>query len=170
MKHNLLLFLFLAGILPLLVSCASQSVPLASVGPHPLAGYSSTGETGSLLVFSDREPSSEGDNPPFYQRTDYEIYNAAGKRVSYVDNVVGYYNSFPRLVWLQPGRYTVKARAKDGLSFNIPVLIELDRTTKVHLDKNWAPPAGTPKGVLVTTPGGYPAGWRSDPPAKPTKG
>jgi hypothetical protein len=121
-------------------------------------------------VFSDREPASEGDNPPFYQPTDYELLDGSGTPISHVDNVVGYYDSAPRLVRLPPGVYSVRARAKDCLTVCIPVIIERDRTTKVHLDENWTPPAGTPKAVLVNAPAGYPVGWRADLPTKPTKG
>jgi len=125
--------------------------------------------TGYLQVFSslavqsdDQNQASNGGNPIWYQHTDYSVYDAEGKRVEHVDNSMGHYSTSPRLVSLPPGNYTVRARGKQWLSINVPVVIKAHRTTKVHLDDNWEPPAGTPKTEVVTGPGGYPAGWSAD--------
>jgi hypothetical protein len=159
----------LLGLIPLVVSCA-QPLTLGPVGPGPSAGRSSSSRTGYLQVFSslaeesdDQNQGGSGGNPVWFQHTDYNIYDAKGKRVKHVDNTVGHYSTSPRLVSLKPGTYTVKARAEDWLSVKIPVLIEPGRTTKVHLDDNWRPPAGTPKAEVVTSPGGHPVGWSADP-------
>jgi hypothetical protein len=158
----------LLGIIPLLASCA-QPITLAPVGPNPFAGRSSSVGTGCLQVFSrlaeqsdDQNQGGGGGNPVWYQHTDYNVYDAKGKLVKHVDNVVGHYSTSPRLVSLRPGNYTVRSQAKGWLSVKVPVVIEADRTTKVHLDENWQPPAGTPKTDLVTAPDGYPAGWSAD--------
>jgi hypothetical protein len=39
------------------------------------------------------------------------------------------------------------------------VVIKAGRTTRVHLDDKWQPPADTPKDELVTMPDGKPVGW-----------
>ena len=101
-------------------------------------------------------------NPIWYQHTDYSVYNAKGKRVKYVDNTTGHYSTSPRILSLPPGRYTVRARAKDWLSVIVPVVIERDRMTQVYLDDGWTPPAGTPKAELVGAPDGRPVGWSAD--------
>ena len=156
----------LLGVIPLLASCASQPITLAPVGPSPFAGGSSSIGTGHLLVFSSlAEQSDDQDqgstDPVWYQHTDYNVYDAGGKLVKHVDNTLGHYATSPRLVFLRPGNYTVRARATEGLSVNVPVVIEGGRTTKIHLDENWKPPAGTQKTEVVSAPGGYPAGWRA---------
>ncbi len=165
----------LLGVIPLLASCASQPITLAPVGPSPFAGGSSSVGTGHLQVFSSLAERSDDQNqsstdPVWYQHTDYNVYDGRGKLVRHVDNTVGHYSTSPRLVSLQPGNYTVRARATEWLSANVPVVIERGRTTKVHLDKNWKPPVGTPKTEIVSAPGGYPVGWRADPVTKRTKG
>jgi len=162
--------LCLAGLLPLLAACASQPIRLAPVGPSPLSARAPLGDTGRLQVFSDPEPIAEGDNPAVYLPSDYRVYDARGVCVRHVFNAVGYYSSSPQLVALPPGSYTIKARAKDYLAVSVPVLIERDRITRIHLDENWTPSRGTPQSGLVSIPGGYPVGWRAQPTAAQTNG
>jgi hypothetical protein len=138
------------------------------VGPSPFADGSSAIGTGHLQVFSALAEESDDQNqgstdPVWSQHTDYNIYNARGKLVEHVDNTVGHYSTSPRLVSLPAGTYTVSARSTDGLLVNIPVVIDRDRTNKVHLDENWKLPADTPKTEIVCAPGGYPVGWRDGP-------
>jgi hypothetical protein len=163
--------LCLIGVIPLLASCASHPVALAPVGPGPFADSSTFAGTGRLEVFSRLAEESDNQNqaskdPVWYQHTDYSLYDARGKLVKHVDNTVGHYGKAPRLVSLPAGNYTVKARASDGLLVEIPVVIERDRTTKVHLDEQWKLPPGTPDTEIVCAPGGYPVGWRADLPNK----
>jgi hypothetical protein len=164
----------LVGVIPLLASCASQPITLAPVGPNPFAACASIG-TGHLQVFSCLAERSDNQNqgsndPVWYQHTDYNVYDAGGKLVKHVNNTVGHYSTSPRLVSLRPGKYTVRARSTEWLSVNVPVVIERGRTTKVHLDENWKPPAGTKENEIVSAPGGYPVGWRADPATKRTRG
>ena len=168
--------LCLLGVIPLVVSCA-QPITLTTVGPNPITGRSSSFGRGYLQVFSslaeesdDQNQGANGGNPVWFQHTDYNVYDAKGKRVKHVDNTIGHYSTSPRLVSLQPGTYTVKAEAKDWLLVKVPVLSEPGRTTKVHLDDNWRPPAGTPNAEVVTSPGGHTVGWRADPGIKAPRG
>lgn len=155
----------LFAVMPLLASCASQPIALAPVGPSPVAGGAASTDRGYLRVFSEREPVIEGfdqgANPLYYQHSDYRIYDRRGRLVKYVGNTVGRYDPAPRLVSLPPGSYTVEARAKDYLFVKAPVVIERGRTTRVHLDDQWKPPAGTPKNQLVFEPAGCAVGWRA---------
>ena len=59
-------FVLGAGLLSLLVGCASTPVALAPVGPNPV-GSESTAAEGGLQVFSSLVGRSEGDNPTWYQ-------------------------------------------------------------------------------------------------------
>jgi hypothetical protein len=152
----------------------SQPITLAPVGPNPLVGRSVSDGTGQLQVFSslaeqndDQNQGSTGGDPVWYQHTDYQVYDANGKLVKRVDNTIGHYSTSPRVVALRPGNYTVRAEASDWSSVNIPVVIERDRTTRVHLDDNWEPPPGTPKTEVVSAPNGSPVGWRAGLPLQP---
>ena len=161
----------LLGVIPLLASCASHPITLAPVGPNPFAGRSPAGGTGHLQVFSSLAEESDDQNqgstdPVWFQHTDYAIYTAEGKLFEHVDNNIGHYAASPRLISLPAGNYTVRARETEGLLVNIPVVIERDRTTKVHLDEKWKLPADTQKTEVVSAPGGYPVGWRADLPTK----
>ena len=169
MKINAMFYLL--GAIPLLASCASHPITLAPVGPNPFAGRSPDGGTGHLQVFSSLAEESDDQNqgstdPVWFQHTDYTIYDARGKLVEHVENIAGHYSASPRLVSLQPGSYVVRARTTEGLAVNIPVVIERERTTRVHLDENWKLPPGTPKTEIVSAPGGYAVGWRADLPTK----
>ena len=174
MKINTMFCLLV--VIPLLASCA-QPITLAPVGPNPFAGRASHMGTGYLQVFSrmslqndDQNQGGGGGDPSWYQHTDYNLYDAKEKLVKHVGNTVGHYSTSPRLVSLRPGSYILRAEAKEWLSVEVPVVIEANRTTKVHLDENWHPPAGTPKTELVTAPGGYPVGWSADPVIKGPRG
>jgi hypothetical protein len=132
---------------------------------------------GELQVFSSLEEESDNGSqastdPIWHQHADYTIYDAQGKRVerqaqyavvARVDNTTGHYARAPRLVALPAGRYIVKAEAKDDFWAEVPVTIEPGRTTRVHLDGKWQPPANTRTNGLVSMPNGVPAGWRTDP-------
>ncbi|MGA9449732.1 MAG: hypothetical protein WBW41_00145 [Verrucomicrobiia bacterium] len=154
-------FLLGAGLLSLLVGCASTPVALAPVGPNPIGSESMAAE-GGLQVFSSLVGRSEGDNPTWYQHTDYDVYDLHGKLVRHVNNTIGYYAKAPRRVSLPAGRYLVKAQANDYLWVSVPVTIERGQTTKLHLDDNWKPPSDTSKAELVSLPNGNPVGWQAE--------
>jgi len=149
------------GLVSLLAGCATTPVALAPVGPNPV-GSERLDSTGELQVFSSLTEQCEGDNPTWYQHTEYYIYDVRGKRVKHVNNTIGHYAEAPSLVALPAGRYVVKAQAKDYLWVKVPVLIEPGRTTRVHLDDNWKLPVETPKRELVSMPNGNPVGWRAE--------
>lgn len=150
----------LGGVI-LATSCATQRVALAPVGPDPESAVTA-GSAGYLRVFSEREPVMEGDDPVFYQHTEYRIYDTRGKLVKDVGNTNGHFDTSPRRVALVPGHYTVKASAEDYLTVLVPVVIERGRTTSVHLDDRWACPKEEPKDEFVFEPSGSPVGWRAE--------
>ena len=156
----------LLGVISLMVSCASETVVSDLVGPNPVRSATSAG-AGYLRVFSEQEPMTEGfdegANPTYYQHSDYRIYDERWKLVRYVSNAVDKYDPTPRLVSLPPGIYIVKARAKDYVAVQVPVVIQHGRTTSVHLDDGWAPPTGANVNELVIEPNGNPIGWRAHP-------
>jgi hypothetical protein len=159
-------FFSVAAMLLSVAGCATPPVVvLAPVGPNPV-GRESVASMGALQVFSSEDAQSDdqnqaGDGEPFwYQHSEYNIYDLHGKRVKHVYNVTGHYSETPERIALPAGRYLVQAQAKDYSPIEIPVTIERGRTTRVHLDDNWKPPADAPKRELVTMPNGNPVGWR----------
>lgn len=160
MKTSILLILG-AAMASLLVHRAAAAEILRPVGPNP-SEWQNPAATGQLEVFSALKWRSEGDNPPWRQHTDYYLYNQAGREVKHVNNTVGYYAQAPSVISLPAGNYTVKARAKGALWLKVPVMIKPGEITRVHLDGGWQPLAGTPTTEVVTSPAGYPVGWRSD--------
>jgi len=147
-----------AGLVSLLVGCATTPVVLAPVGPNP-HGVQTADSKGQLEVYSRLFACTEGDNPAWHQHSAYRIYDLQGRLVKYVGNAVGYYEQAPRLVSLPPGAYRLRARASDYLRVEVPVTIERGRTTKVHLDDRWQLPAYASNGQLVSLPNHEPVGW-----------
>jgi len=151
--------LFVAGLCFFLAGCATP-VALVPVGPNPY-GLETTAAEGNLVVLSRLHGCTEGNNPTWYQHSDYNIYNLQGKLVKHVANAVGRYEQAPLGVALTPGNYIVRSRANDYLRVEVPVIIERGRTTRVHLDCDWKYPAGTQMRELVSLPDGNPVGWRA---------
>ena len=156
-------FILGAAVLTLMMGCASTPVALAPVGPNPL-DYSGMGSKGQLLVYSAWQGHGEGNNPCYYQHSDYYIYEPSGKLVRHVENIVGHYAQSPRTELLPAGKYVVQARAKGygNVWIEVPVVIQGGQTTRVHLDNGWMVPADISKAELVSIPNGYPVGWRAD--------
>jgi len=139
---------------------SSAAVVPAMVGPNPFSPQNSSA-SGQLEVFSALEGRSEGNNPSWHQHADYYLCDQQGRHLRHVDNTVGYYAQAPRVITLPPGKYLVKAPAKDALWLEVPVVIESGRITKVHLDGDWKLPADTSETKFVDAPAGYPVGWRA---------
>lgn len=151
--------ILVAAIAAMAAGCSTPAV-LAPAGPCPVS-HETLGSSGHLQVFSEMEAQSEGDDPIWYQHTAYRIYNSQEKRIKYVGNTVGKWDDTPATVVLQPGHYTVKARAEGYRSVEVPVSIEPGRTTVVHLENGWNPPAIPPGVEIVRASGGYAVGWRA---------
>ncbi len=160
------LFILSTGLLSLMMGCVSKSIALGPVGPNP-DGSQREASTGSLQVFSRMDVQQDDQNqagdgtPVWHQYTEYNVYNLDGKLVKRVVNSAGHYSERAEVVALPPGKYLVKAQAKDYFWVEVPVTIERGRTTRVHLDENWKPPAETAKKDVVTGPDGNPIGWRA---------
>jgi hypothetical protein len=157
MKANVLI-IWGAAVVLLFAGCSTVPVAMAPVGPNP-AQLPTASNSGQLEVFSALSGRMEGNNPTWYQHTDYYVCNSRGKELRRVDNSIGHYTQRPRIVTLPPGNYIIEARAKDVLSVEVPVLVKSGEITRVHLDGQWQPISGASKTELVFTPGGYPVGW-----------
>lgn len=159
-----LLIILAAGIFAMASGCSTPTVLQATVGPNPLAARTVDSD-GTLLVYSATEQRSDvGFAFPYNQRTDYTICDSQGNEIQRVfNNNQGHFEPIPKAVRLEPGTYRVKAMAAVGLGelLTVPVVIEPGRTTEVHLNGHWKPPAETPENELVRTPAGFPMGWRA---------
>src|SRR5215469_3770861 len=103
----------------LLVGCASTPVVVSPIGPSPNRPEIQSAN-GQLEVFSALTGRTEGDNPTWYQHTDYTIYNQHALAVKRVRNTIGYYAAAPHVINLPPGKYFVKAEAKDCPIVTVP--------------------------------------------------
>jgi hypothetical protein len=155
-----------AGILAITSGCSTPTALRVAVGPDPSI-VKNVDTDGTLRVFSATEEENDvGFETPYDQRTDYYIYAANGKEIRRVlNNNKGHFEDRPRGIRLPPGTYRIKALAAVGLGewVIVPVVIEPGRTTGVHLNGHWRPPANTPKDELVPSPAGFPMGWRAVP-------
>ena len=147
----------ISGIMTVLAGCASTPVVLQPVGPCS-ARHEASDPNGHLQVYSEKEGQSEGDDSAWYQHSAYVIYDSQGKRVKYVGNTIGKFDETPQTVTLPVGRYIVKARAEGFryLAIIVPVVIEPGKTTSVHLESGWNPPAGS---EIIRASSGYAVGW-----------
>ena len=145
----------------ILSGCASAPVALSSVGPNPYA-LPDGSQNGQLEVFSALVGRIEGDNPTWFQHTDYRILTPQHGLVKRVDNTVGYYAESPRIIALPAGTYLVEAQAKDYFLVEVPVVIQTGKLTVVHLDNNWSPSPGTSRELVKYAPNGWPIGWSAD--------
>src|SRR5712691_8659356 len=88
----------------LLTSCASTG-PTAvntSVGPRP--ARLSHDYVGFLMVYSATEEHQDGDGPPRYPHSDYEVYTPDGKLFKQARNSLGYSDETPERFALPNGR------------------------------------------------------------------
>jgi hypothetical protein len=134
-----------------LVGCAStQHIAVSeAVGPAPTEIAETSGKS-VLQVYSARvkapiDPNREeflwnndfGKNDFLYEpaHTDYTICTEDGKVLQRVRNARGPQDAEPTAVPLPPGRYLVKAEARDFGLVTIPVVIEPGKPTVVNLQR-----------------------------------
>jgi len=150
-----------SALVSLLIGCSSPRIVLAPFGPSPVTMGNTSGN-GQLEVFSAMRGHTEGNNPTWFQHTDYYIYNEQNHPLKHVNNNLGHYERPPRIINLAPGKYIVKSRAKDYFWVKVPVVISSGKITEVHLDNAWTPSPETNPAELVMVPAGYPVGWRTN--------
>jgi len=145
-----------AALVGLSAGCSSP-VQVGTVGPNPNRPGDHV-QYGQLEVFSAPIVRTEGDDLSWHQHEDYRVFDSGGHFVKYVGNDTGYYARSSRIINLAPGKYIVKARAKDYLAVKVPVVIKPGRITRAHLDDAWAPSSAA-NTEIVKLPDGEPIGW-----------
>jgi len=128
------------------------------VGPDKLK----VARTGTLEVYTATEEYADGDNSYSYPHTDYLVYNGRGQKVECVHNHLGIMDETPALTELPPGSYMVVAEAEGYGRVRVPVVIEPNRKTVVHLERGWKAPENTQASDLVHMLDGQAIGWRSE--------
>jgi hypothetical protein len=158
--------LALSAILLILAGCVSLRPDLILadlVGPPGgLAGQPS--ENGKLVVYTAIEPTTFVENPFFYHRAFYVIYDAKGGILRQVPSSKDDLFPPPAPVELPPGGYRIAGKAAKYGLVSVPVVIKGGQTTPVYLDGQSHPEIqSTDPRRAVTLPKGEFVGWKAGP-------
>lgn len=161
-----------------LVGCVgNQGRPTVGVvGPAPICQSGHLTSSGSLTVFSAREPvanpvipgSSDspggGDSGFTWKFSSYKILSPSGRVVKFVNNNDGQTVTYPPRVELLAGKYLVKAEAQKYGEVTVPVVIAARQNTILNLDNSgyWRRDVGLNVTNAVCFPDGTMIGWRVD--------
>jgi hypothetical protein len=157
----------LGAMMPLFSGCVTRTPHLIhdTVGPMPSAAQTTASTNGTLLVYSAYKRnadfnSSDSRRP---EHSDYRILAANGQLVRKVHNLTPTAVQDAVPVELPPGHYQVVARANGYGYLSIPVRIEKQRCTVVHLEGGgfWPDESSFNETNSVRLPDGQIIGWRS---------
>ena len=144
-----------------------NAVLLDTVGPvRPLARMTSPiAATGSLVVYSAyrRNADFNARDPDRPEYSDYEICLLDGRRQQWVHNNSGTILQEAVTVSLPIGKYLVKARANGCGIITVPVQIDPQQTTVLHLEGGgfWPDESVLNATNAVRLPGGWVIGWKA---------
>jgi len=113
-------------------------------------------------VFSatDKAPALASDDIAFFDlHSGYDIQDQLGRSLQFVPNHASNMDEWPDQVTLPAGLYNILAQSTCCGQVSVPVLIEADKTTVVHLDRGWSPPVSSPASRFVYLPDGEAVGW-----------
>ena len=161
----------------LLAGCAgNQRRPVVGiVGPAPGCQSEPSTSSGSLIVFSEREPvanptipdasdSLSGDSGFTMEYSGYKILSSSGSVVKFVSNNDGQTVVRPSQVELPAGSYLVEAEAEKYGEVTVPVVIAEGQSTVLNLGDSdyWLRNARPNVTNAVCFPDGRMIGWRAD--------
>jgi len=152
----------------LLAGCAQtgQTLVLEPVGPPPASFAQPSTANGTLVVYSAFSVNFDFNaRDPYHQEySDYRIFSQDGKFLQRVHNDSGFDWSSPAVVSLPAGRYRVVAQANGCGVVTVPVQVEANQITTVHLegDSSWPNKNPSLKANAVRLPDGRFVGWRQD--------
>ena len=169
MEIRVMKLLFPANILlgaALLAGCISQQrgLVLEPIGP-PNVQLARPGSNGTLVVFSAFDPHADFNDLPYLRHyTDYKITSADGTLQQTVHNNKGLSVEGPKSLELPVGSYRVVAHANGYGLVTVPVLIQANQVTTVHLEggASWPNNAALLGSNPVRLPDGEIAGWRAN--------
>ena len=153
----------------LLAGCATgkSGMTLDTVGPvsTPPAAISST--NGTLVVYSAYEVSADfNSRDPYHpEYSDYRIFTPDGKLLQRVHNNSGTILQDPMSVELPAGKYSVIARANGYGYVTVPVIIEAQQSTILHIEGggSWPDESAFNQSNAVRLPDGQIIGWKAAP-------
>jgi hypothetical protein len=145
----------------------NNNLTLETVGPvpsQPQATSTDSSANGTLVVYSafKRNADFNASDPTHPEHSDYKIFNPDGSVVLKVHNVTKTVFEDAVPVGLAPGKYVVGARANGYGYLKIPVVIEPEQRTVIHLEggdpwpEQWLFNATN----AVRLPGGEIIGWK----------
>jgi hypothetical protein len=151
----------------LLAGCVSQphGLVLDPIGP-PNPQLAGAGSRGTLVVFSAFDPHGDFNDLPYLRHyTDYRIVSADGTLQQSIHNSNGPSLDGPKSVELPVGIYRVEAHANGYGLVTVPVVIQANQTTTVHLEgsASWPNNRALLGSNPVRLPDGEIAGWRASP-------
>lgn len=142
--------------------CASlPPVTLLPVGPK-WPEVAASRPQGGLMVYSALETGGAGSDTDQSYHTAYTLHFENGQPQRRIANRETNSSTEPQMVMLDPGRYSVTARASGRRQVIVPVVIEANKTTTVHLDGS--EPLGIRRGArsdFVSFADGAIVGWRA---------
>jgi hypothetical protein len=171
MKTILNLIVILAG--TILSGCATgNGLVLDTVGP-PISQPSqptmttSTPTNGTLTVYSAfrRNADFNARDPRRPEYSDYELFSTTGKLLQRVHNNSGTVFQDAVSLELPPGKYNVHARANGYGFVTVPVIVEAQRKTILHLEGGgfWPDESVFNQTNAVRLPDGLVIGWKAAP-------
>jgi len=165
MKYFFAFFSITAGIC--LSGCASggNGIVLGTVGPQSLQSVADNSTNGTLVVYSAYEvgPDFNSRNEFGQSHSDYTISTSDGKPFRKIHNDTGTILQNPAAVQISPGRYLVSAQANGYGYVTIPIVIESQQTTVIHLEGGgaWSNESAFNQTNAVRLPDGGIIGWKA---------
>jgi len=150
----------------LLSGCASaqHGLTLNPVGP-PSVQPTAANDTGTLVVFSAYDVTAAGVGDYEHRRhySDYKIFSPDGKLLQTVHNDSNTVLREATRVKLPAGTYRVVAKANGYGMVTVPVVIEKNEVTTVHLEGggSWPNESAFTQANAVRLPDGQIVGWRA---------
>jgi hypothetical protein len=150
----------------LLSGCATcNGLALDTVGPLLPQPPAANSPDGILIVYSAYEANADFNsrNPDLPEYSDYKILTADGKPLQRVRNNSGTILQDPVSVELPPGKYQVIACANGYRNLIVPVMIETQQSTVLHLEGGgfWSGESAFSQTNAVRLPDGQIIGWKA---------
>lgn len=155
---------FATGVL--LSGCVSgrSGLALDTVGPIPTQTRAANPADGTLLVYSAYDVNADFNSRDPYrpEYSDYKIYTTFGDLLRRVHNDSGSILQDPASVKLPAGKYQVVARANGYGYVTVPIVIEAQQSTILHLERGggWPDKSVFNQTNAVRLPDGRIVGWR----------
>jgi hypothetical protein len=166
-KTAKILFTFIATAAGALLSgCATGNrLALDTVGPSLPQPPVANSTDGILTVYSAYEVNADFNSrdPDLPEYSDYKILTADGKPLQRVPNNSGTILQDPMPVELPPGKYRVIASDNGYGNVTVPVMIETQQSTVLHLEGGglWSGESAFNQTNVVHLPDGQIIGWKA---------